>query len=191
MGRWETDARGRMTRAALDLFAERGYDQTTAYDIANRAGVTERTFFRHFLDKREVLFDGAGALAEIAAEAIEEAPAELSPFSAALVGITAAGRALDERRDHAVRRNAVIAANAGLQERELLKLAAMSERTASALRTRGVPEPTATLAAQAATTVFHVAFAHWVAMAEPVALPDVVAETATTLRARHVDAGGL
>ena len=62
MGRWEPDARGRLVKAAMELYGERGFEQTTVAEIAERAGLTERTFFRHFADKREVLFAGAGAL---------------------------------------------------------------------------------------------------------------------------------
>src|SRR6266545_8348810 len=150
MGRWEPDARGRMIRAAMELFAERGFEQTTAGDVAERAGVTERTFFRHFADKREVLFDGSGTMERTAYDAILAAPGDLSPLDAALAGMVAGGGLLADRRDHAVRRARVIAANPSLQERELLKLAAMVDATAGALRRRGVTEPTASLAARSA-----------------------------------------
>src|SRR5882757_11354516 len=134
MGRWEPDAQGRMLRAAMELFAERGFEQTTAGDIAERAGVTERTFFRHFADKREVLFDGSDTMAHATRDAILAAPAGLTPLDLALVGIDAAGALLADRRDHAVRRSRIIAANPSLQERELLKLATMADTTAEALR---------------------------------------------------------
>ncbi len=183
MGRWEPDAQGRMIRAAVELFAERGFEQTTAGDIAERAGVTERTFFRHFADKREVLFDGSGTMAQATSNAILAAPAGLSPLDLALAGIDAAGSLLADRRDHAVRRSRIIAANPSLQERELLKLAAMTETTAEALRTRGVPEPTASLAAHSAVTIFQVAFTNWVSAAEPSGFATHVKETAAALRA--------
>src|SRR5947209_4223701 len=101
MGRWEPDARGRMIRAAMELFIERGFEQTTASDIAEHAGVTERTFFRHFLDKREVLFDASKAIERAAYDAILAAPADLSPLDAALAGIVAGGGLVQDRRDHA------------------------------------------------------------------------------------------
>jgi AcrR family transcriptional regulator len=183
MGRWEPDARGRMIRAAMDLFAEHGFEQTTAGDIAERAGVTERTFFRHFTDKREVLFDGSGTMARTTYDAIMAAPADLAPLDAALAGIVAGGGLLADRRDHAVRRSRIIAANPSLQERELLKLAAMADTTAEALRTRGVAEPTASLAAHSAVAVFQVAFAHWVSAAKPASLAACTAEAAEALRA--------
>src|SRR5438067_2229977 len=127
MGRWEPDAQGRMIRAAMELFAERGFEQTTAGDIAERAGVTERTFFRHFTDKREVLFDGSATMERTAHAAILAAPEDLSPLDAALAGMVAGGNLLEDRREHAVRRAKIVAANPSLQERELLKLAAMAE----------------------------------------------------------------
>ena len=182
MGRWEPDARGRMIRAAIELFAERGFDQTTAGDIAERAGVTERTFFRHFTDKREVLFDGSAAMVRTASDAILAAPADSSPLDAALAGVVAGAALLEDRRDHAVRRSQIVAANPSLQERELLKLAAMAEATAEALQRRGVAEPAASLAAHSAVTVFHVAFARWVAQDDPAAFRRLMDESLDELR---------
>ncbi|MBB5069079.1 AcrR family transcriptional regulator [Saccharopolyspora gloriosae] len=182
MARWEPDAQGRMIRAALELFAERGFEQTTAGDIAARAGVTERTFFRHFADKREVLFDGSGTMQRTAHDAILAAPEELSPLDAALAGAVAGGELLRDRRDRTVRRSAIIAANPSLQERELLKLASMTDATIRALHERGVDEPTASLAAHSAVTVFQVAFARWISDDRP-GFADCVADAAAALRA--------
>jgi AcrR family transcriptional regulator len=173
-----------MTAAAMELFAERGFEQTTAGDIAERAGVTERTFFRHFADKREVLFDGSATLTGAVVEATLAAPAAVPPLDAALAGMVAAGRFLEGRRDFAVRRSRIVAANPGLRERELLKLAAMVEATGQALRDRGVPDPTAALAAHSAVSVFHVAFGAWISAADPAPeFEACVARTATALRA--------
>jgi AcrR family transcriptional regulator len=183
MGRWQPDAQGRMISAALELFHERGFDQTTAGDIAEKAGVTERTFFRHFTDKREVLFDGAHTMERTVHDETAAAPPALSPLDAALAGMTAAGALLADRHPFSVRRARIIAANPSLQERELLKLAAMTEATTKALHERGVPEPVASLAAHSAVTVFQVAFARWVAEEEPPSFGDCVAEAATALRA--------
>lgn len=182
MGRWEPDAKQRMVAAALALFAERGFEATTASDIADRAGVTERTFFRHFTDKREVLFDGAAALDHAAYDAILTAPAHASALDAALAGVTAAGGLLEERRDHAVRRSRVIAGNPSLQERELLKLASMTQSLARALRERGTTETESTLAAHSAVTVFQVGFARWVATGDR-PLATCLADAAHALRA--------
>jgi AcrR family transcriptional regulator len=183
MGRWKPDARGRMLVAAMELFSERGFEQTTAGDIAERAGVTERTFFRHFADKREVLFDGSGTMQTMARDAILAADASLTPLDAALIGMVAGGSLLEERREYAVRRAGVVAANPALRERELLKLASMVDTTADALRTRGVPEPTASLAAHSAVTVFHVAFARWISADSTTDFPTAMHETAAALHA--------
>ncbi|WP_214104927.1 TetR family transcriptional regulator [Acrocarpospora catenulata] len=183
MGRWEPDARGRLIRAAMELFAERGFEETTADDIAERARVTERTFFRHFADKREVLFDGSRTMEQTAYDAILIAPADHSPLEAALAGMVASAGLLADRRDHAVRRSRIIAANPSLRERELLKLAALTGTTAEALRARGVTDLTADLAAHSAVTVFHVAFARWVSTEEPPDFAACIAEAAAALRA--------
>jgi AcrR family transcriptional regulator len=183
MGRWQPDARERMTHAALELFAERGFAQTTASDIAERAGVTERTFFRYFTDKREVLFDGSEAMTSAAHDATLAAPQELAPLDAALAGMIAAAGLLEDRHERAVRRSRIIATNPTLQERELLKMASMTEVTAEALRSRGATEPTAALAAHSAVTVFHVAFSQWVSAKRPGRLSARITQTGAALRA--------
>jgi AcrR family transcriptional regulator len=161
MGRWEPDARGRLRRAALDLYTENGFEQTTVADIAARAGVTERTFFRHFSDKREVLFDGSELLQQSVVDAIASAPASVPPLQTAGAAMEAAASFLQDRRDYARQRAAAIAADPSLQERELFKLAALGAAVAEALRARGVPEPAATLAAETGVTVFKVGFERW------------------------------
>src|ERR1051325_505073 len=115
MARWEPDARGRLEQAALELFQERGYGRTTVEDIAERAGVTERTFFRYFTDKREVLFDGSETMTSAAREATLAAPKDASPLDAALAGMGAAAALLDARHERAVRRSRIIADNPTLQ----------------------------------------------------------------------------
>src|SRR5271167_1317848 len=99
MGRWEPDARGRLELAAMDLYAERGFDQTTVAEIAARAGLTERTFFRYFADKREVLFGGAGALQELLVTAVAAAPADAAPLVVVGAAFEAAGALLQQRRE--------------------------------------------------------------------------------------------
>jgi AcrR family transcriptional regulator len=163
MSRWEPNARGRLERAALELFVERGFEQTTVAEIAQRAGLTERTFFRHFADKREVLFAGAAGLQEFLVRAVAQAPDSAAPLDAVADGLQAAAALLQERGDYPRQRQLVIAANAELQERELIKLAALAAAMAAALRERGVPEPTASLAAEAGIAVFRIAFERWTA----------------------------
>src|ERR1700756_1778378 len=145
MGRWEPNARGRLEQAALELYTERGFDQTTVAEIAARAGLTERTFFRYFADKREVLFWGEGALHELFVHAVTGAPDSAAPLDAIAAGLGGAAGLFRDRRDQARQRRAVIAANKELQERELMKLASLAAGMADALRRRGVSEPTASL----------------------------------------------
>lgn len=124
MGRWQPDSRGRLQEAALALYSERGFDQTTAAQIAERAGLTERTFFRHFADKREVLFGGSAILKERIVGGVAGAPASDGPLAAVSCGLDAAAGMLGEsRRDLTRQRQAVISANPELRERELAKLA--------------------------------------------------------------------
>jgi AcrR family transcriptional regulator len=162
MGRWEPDALGRLQKAALELYGERGFEPTTVSDIAERAGLTERTFFRYFADKREVLFWGSGALQELFVNAVAGAPASQAPIDAVAAALDAAAGFFEGRVEHSRRRQAVIAANPSLQERELIKLASLAAAVADALRGRGVRDPAAMLTAEAGIAVFKVAFEIWV-----------------------------
>ena len=168
MPRWEPDSRGRLEQAALALYGERGFDSTTVAEIAERAGVTERTFFRHFADKREVLFGGAERAAgaprarrrrarrEPRRRSTRSPPRSKPPAPCSRT-----------RRELARLRQAVIMANAELRERELIKLATLAGVLADALRRRGVPDPAAMLTAEAGIAVFKVAFERWVDESEP------------------------
>jgi AcrR family transcriptional regulator len=161
VGRWQPNARGRLEQAALQLYRERGFDQTTVADIARCAGLTERTFFRYFADKREVLFWGAAALQERIVSTVAAAPADVAPIDAVARGLAAGAALLEERRDHARQRQTVIAANAELRERELIKLATLASAVADALRERGLGEPAASLTAEVGMAAFRVAFERW------------------------------
>ena len=154
-------ARRRLQQAALELFAERGYELTTAAEIAARAGVTERTFFRHFADKREVLFDGETALGDLLNGAVREAPAELGPWETLFRAFRAAERLFVENRAFAEPRHRVIASSPALQERALAKTRSLIAGLASALRARGVPEHAAMLAAQMGMAALGHAVACW------------------------------
>src|SRR5438445_6093672 len=133
MGRWEPNARGRLEQAALEPFQERGYARTTVEEIARRAGLTERTFFRHFTDKREVLFWGAGALQELVVSTVASAPDSAAPIDVVAAALEAAGARLQQRREFARQRQSIIAANPELQERELIKLASLASVLTDAL----------------------------------------------------------
>jgi AcrR family transcriptional regulator len=160
--RWEPDSRGRLEQAAMELYGERGFDQTTAAQIAARAGVTERTFFRHYADKREVLFGGADAMEELLVGTVAGAPESARPIDALAAGLDAVAGQLHERRDFARPRQSIIAANPELQERELIKLASWSAALADTLRRRGVTDPTASLTAEIGIAVFRTAIERWV-----------------------------
>ncbi|MFE5812398.1 TetR/AcrR family transcriptional regulator [Streptomyces sp. NPDC056479] len=183
MGRWEPNARERLAKAALDLYSERGYEQTTVAEIAGRAGLTERTYFRHYADKREVLFDGSGALQDLFVNAVAEAPESAVPIDAVAAGLAAVGMVFVDRIEHSRRRQAVIVANAELQERELIKLASLSAALADALRLRGVGEPAASLTAEAGVAVFKVGFERWIAAAEERTLAQSMRESLEEFRA--------
>ena len=183
MGRWEPNARGRLERAALELYAEHGFEQTTVAEIAGRAGLTERTFFRHFADKREVLFAGSAVLRDHIVNAVAIAPASASPIEAIAAGLDAAAGVFPlERREHARRRAAVIAANAELRERELTKMASYSAALVEALRKRGVGEPAASLAAEIGIAVFKIAFALWLDESNDRGYRDLVRESFAELK---------
>src|ERR1700722_2600881 len=153
MGRWEPNARGRLEQAAMELYVERGFEQTTVAEIAKRAGLTERTFFRHFADKREVLFWGAATVPHHPVNPVAGAPDSASPIGAIAAAVEVAGVLLQERREAARQRQSIIAANTELQERELIKLASLASALAGALRQRGVSEPAASLTAEAGIAV--------------------------------------
>jgi AcrR family transcriptional regulator len=181
--RWEPDARGRLERAAMDLYSDQGFDKTTVEEIAGRAGLTERTFFRHFADKREVLFGGAGALQEFLVTHVLEAPSSLAPIDAVAVALMATGPAIfDERREFARTRQAIVVASVELRERELIKLATLASALADALRRRGVLDPGASLAAEAGVAAFRVAFEAWVDDATAKPLASFVRESVDALK---------
>jgi AcrR family transcriptional regulator len=188
MGRWKPDARGRLGKAALELYAERGFDQTTVAEIARRAGLTERTFFRHYADKREVLFGGAAVLEERMAAAAAGAPASAGPLDAVAAALDAAGEMLQEGREIALLRQPVIVAHPELREREMAKLASLVEALARTLRGRGVPDPEAPLAAEAGVGVFKVAFERWILDPDSPALPEILRDCLSALRSVASDA---
>ncbi|TCM50504.1 TetR family transcriptional regulator [Kribbella sp. VKM Ac-2568] len=181
MGRWEPDAAGRLREAAMALYAEQGFDGTTVADIADRAGVTARTFFRHFVDKREVLFAGSEELQRRMVDALTGAPRDAEPMDAITIALLAAAELFADRRDHSRRRQAVIAATPELREREFIKMASLVTAFTEALRQRGVEPDTASLAAETGIAVFRVAFERWVTGPEDADLADVMRGTLADL----------
>ena len=186
MARWEPDTSQRLVGAALDLFTEQGYDATTVSQIAERAGgLTKMTFFRHFADKREVLFAaGQQAHGRLLADAIAAAPAAATPLQAVAAGLDAVTATFTEdRREFAARLVAVIAANDELRERATFKRAGLAQAAAEVLRKRGVPEPTAGLAAELGVGAFYRAFERWAGSADQATLADITRRELERLRA--------
>ena len=160
-------ARTRLRDAALQLFAEAGFDQTTVAQIAARAGVTERTFFRHFSDKREVLFDGQDNLGKALSAAIAKAPPDLPPLAVLHRAFGALSQTFEDNRRYSEPRARIIAQNPTLQEREAAKHAALTAGMAEALHRRGLDRPRADLAAQTAMAALAYAFALWLDQPAP------------------------
>jgi AcrR family transcriptional regulator len=176
----------------MELFRERGYDRTTVEDVARRAGLTERTFFRYFADKREVLFSGAKELEQLIVAGVAGAPADASPLAAVASALETACTHLEDRRDieFARARYELVLKHAELQERELIKLAALAGAITAALHARGVDEPAATLAAQMGMGIFKVAFERWIAEKKPQGLAAHVGPTLAALRAVSAEREG-
>ena len=183
MGRWEPNARGRLEQAAMELYNQRGYESTTVAEIAGRAGLTERTFFRYYADKREVLFAGAGELQELLVSKVADAAASLPAIDAVAAALAEVARLVfEERREFARQRQVIIAANAELQERELIKLASLASAVAGALRGRGVSDPAASLAAEAGIAVFRIAFERWTSETGDRPLAQLIQESVDELK---------
>jgi AcrR family transcriptional regulator len=190
MARWEPNARERLERAALALFAEHGYDATTVAEIADRAGLTKSTFFRHFADKREVLFGGQELLIDLFRDTILAAPPSATTadcLAAALESVAVAFT--PDRHDLAPQRRAVIAANSELQERELLKRARLASAMAEALRARGLDDVAASLAAQVGVLAFSTAYARWAAPGNRQSFTEIAHAALRDLQARATTLG--
>ena len=184
MTRWQPGASGRLQQAALELFSERGFENTTVAEIAERAGLTKRTFFRYFADKREVLFAGSELFVEGVVSSIAAQPETVAPLDAVAAGFKAfAATNFEERRADALRRQRVIEANPELGEREMIKRASLAESIAAALRERGVGEPAAALVSWAGVSIFWVSFARWTDAANRTPLVELIDDGLEQLRA--------
>lgn len=183
MSRWTSNSRGRLEQAAYDLFLDRGYEQTTVADIASRAGLTERTFFRHYADKREVLFGGSDTLKEEIVRVADGAAPGLSTIAIVRATVEAISSLMHGRRELSRERQRLVNAHSALQERELIKRATLTGVLSQALQRRGVSERAADLAADMGLGVFHVGFAHWLAEAGTRELIDVVRDDFEALQA--------
>lgn len=183
MGRWQPDARTRLRDAALDLALERGFDATTVAEIAARAGLTERTFYRHYGDKREVLFGGQERLAQILGDGVASAPEGQGWLTIVETALTALdGFFTDDLRPWSRRRQTAIDADPTLREREQLKMATLADVVADRFAARGVPPTTARLAGETASALVRVTFAGWVAAGETRSFAELVGEAVAGLR---------
>ena len=162
MSRWEPGAEQRLQQAAMTLFLERGYDNVTVAEIAGQAGLTRRTFFNHFADKREIFFSGAAAFRAGVVEHLNGAGSELSPMNAAVAALTGAGRKIGDYREYAPAVRALIATSPELQERALIKMDLIATVITEGLRYRGVPARAANFAARTAVTAFETAWTDWI-----------------------------
>ncbi|BFU45346.1 TetR family transcriptional regulator [Krasilnikovia sp. MM14-A1004] len=185
MARWRPGARGRLEAAAFELFTERGFEQTTVLDIATRAGLDKRTFYRLFGDKREVLFGGGRDLEDLLVRSVaDHAGAADDPLGAVVAALGIAAREIfADRLDLARSRQSIIEGSPELEERELLKMGSLTRALTGALGATGVSPTAAALAAGSGVTVLRVAFAQWVAPGNEAPLTDLIAATAHELRA--------
>ncbi|NEB81319.1 TetR/AcrR family transcriptional regulator [Streptomyces sp. SID14478] len=188
MARWDPGAEERLKKAALELYRTHGYERVTVTQIAEHAGLTRRSFFRYFPDKREVLFAGSEQLAPAVSEAVLAVDADAAPLAAALEALAAIGTRLVAYADDADERRAVIDASPELQERERSKLAGVTTAVRDALRQRGADAGRADLDAQLAMVVFRGAFDRWVEGRGRQDFPECLREVTDLLR--HTVAGG-
>lgn len=183
MSRWEPDARERLEQAAIELFLEQGFARTSVPQITARAGLTTRTFFRHFADKREVLFAGEEEIPELIKRQMAGAPAELGPMALVAAGLLTMAETMFAGRWEQLRtRRRVVDSDEGLRERELRKLAAMADAITEGFRARGCDELTSVLAARTAVTAFNVGVDRWLRADHEQPLGELVQETLSALR---------
>jgi AcrR family transcriptional regulator len=182
MSRWEPNSRGRLELAALELFIEQGFERTTVAEIAARAGLAERSFWRHFADKREVMFWGYHELEEHFAVSLSKAWGDLTPMGAVVAAFEVAAAGFPDRPGFSRDRDDLIAATPELQERELRKLAGIAGVITDALRGHGLPAPTAGLTAEAGVVIFKVAYQRWIGRDDDRNFPTYIRLTFEDLR---------
>ncbi|HEY0189407.1 MAG TPA: helix-turn-helix domain-containing protein [Cellulomonas sp.] len=184
MPRWDPDARERLVAAAVQLFAEHGYDNVTVAQIAERAGLARSSFFRHFPDKKDVLSAGQQTMTRLLVEGIAAAPADATPLAAVGEGLRRASTMMNPRsRELGPVLRDLIASSVELQERNTLKQAGLTAAMADALRERGAPDGVATLSAELGGLAFRAAYAAWVAAEDDQDLGELACAELGRLRA--------
>ena len=183
VSRWRPDARERLERTAFELFAEQGFAATTVPEITARAGLTTRTFFRYFADKREVIFGGV-EIPDLATRLIADAPASLDPVTLVFGGLqTVAETRFEGRREELRQRLAIIRSDEGLRERDLRKRADLGEAIRAGFVSRGVAAVTAALLAEITMTVLFVALDEWIDRDDDRTLFEIIMATLGSLQA--------
>jgi AcrR family transcriptional regulator len=181
MGRWLPGAADRLAAAAMGLYAEQGFERTTVAEIAERAGVTERTFFRYFADKREVVFSGQERFLAAFTDALRDVPVDLPPMEAVAAAVVAVGAFFDDR-EHSLQRDAIIAENPALREREAYKMILVAAALRAELVARGTTPLAAAVAAEAGVAAFRLAFERWLVDGETRDMAELSRSTLAELR---------
>lgn len=188
MTRWQPGAEGRLKDAALELFTEKGFAETTVPEIAARAGLTTRTFFRHFADKREVLFDG-DEIPRFARDLMARAPLSVDPWTLIIDGLrTTAEARFEGRRDYVRQWRTIVLSDDGLFERDLLKRAAICAAVREGFLQRGLESTTAAMIAETATAVLFVSIERWLELDDDQTLFELIMDT---LQSMHSSIGSL
>ena len=174
----------------MTLFAERGFTATTVPEIAEAAGLTTRTFFRHFADKREVLFANEIDVPALASRMIADAPAGLSPMQIIAGSLEAVAAAqFSGGVDYFLARKAIIQSDDGLREREMHMMSRLSEALREGFVARGVDGLTADLTAQMTLAVFGTSIGRWLRQGGDADLPELLHDTLARLRSVMLDPG--
>ena len=166
MARWEPGTKERLRGAALARFVAHGYDETSVEEIAGDAGVTERTFFRHFPDKEEVLFDEDDDLLTVLLSGVHDHLADaprsiVEPLAVARAAVRRLGTTFEGDRTRHRQRARVLSSSPALVSRQLLKEQRWTEALTQELVAAGVDRRRAAAAAATAGIGLRLAYAEW------------------------------
>jgi AcrR family transcriptional regulator len=172
MGRWEDGTRARLQAAAVALFERQGYGDTTTQEIAAAAGVTQRTFFRHFADKEEVLFGQDDELLSALLAGARGTDPSAAPAAVVRAGLLGLAGTLHPAREKLRLRAAVLRSDAALVGRDLAKQAGWTSALAGVLEERGVAADAARALAGTGAAAFRAAYEEWLADRRPLGLAE-------------------